>query len=57
MEDQPKHPFQGPHWRPRLADTGSATELTQLMISWHNRALQHKARRRRLEREDEGRIA
>ena len=41
----------------RLRESGSAAELTQLMISWHNRALQHKARRRRLEREDEGRIA
>src|SRR5438552_1787940 len=32
MEDQPKHPFQGPHWRPRLADTGPATELTPLCL-------------------------
>ncbi len=38
----------------RLRGDGSASELTQLMISWHNRAMQRKARRRRFEREEEG---
>lgn len=37
----------------RLRDGGSGAELSQLQVSWHNRAMQRKARRRRLEREDE----
>jgi hypothetical protein len=40
----------------RARDTGSGAELTQLMVHWHNRAMQRKARRRRLEREEEGEI-
>jgi len=40
----------------RVRAGGSAAELTQLMIDWHNRAMQRQARRRRLEREDEGGI-
>jgi hypothetical protein len=35
---------------------GSAAELTDLMIRWHNTAMQRLARRRRVEREDEGEI-
>lgn len=38
----------------RLQRAGTAEELTRLMVSWHNRAMQRKARRRRLEREEEG---
>src|SRR5690349_5948880 len=38
----------------RVRASGSAAELTDLMVSWHNRAMQRQARRRRLEREDEG---
>lgn len=38
----------------RVRSGGTADELTQLMISWHNRAMQRQSRRRRLEREDEG---
>lgn len=34
--------------------TGTAAALTELMVSWHNRAMQRQSRRRRLEREDEG---
>lgn len=37
-----------------VRDGGSAEELTQLMVAWHNRAMQRQARRRRMEREDEG---
>lgn len=33
---------------------GSAAELTDLILSWYNRALQRQARQRSLEREDEG---
>lgn len=36
--------------------TGSGEDLTQVMILWHNRAMRNQARRRRLEREDEGDI-
>ncbi|HET8627148.1 MAG TPA: hypothetical protein VFL91_07000 [Thermomicrobiales bacterium] len=39
-----------------LRDEGSGAELSRLLVSWHNRAMQRKARRRRLEREDEGDI-
>lgn len=35
-------------------DGGSAEDLTQLMVAWHNRAMQRQARWRRMEREDEG---
>lgn len=38
----------------RLRQVGTAEELTQLMVTWHNRAMRRKAHRRRLEREDEG---
>ena len=38
----------------RVRTNGSAAELTELMIAWHNRAMQRQARRRRLEREEEG---
>jgi hypothetical protein len=38
----------------RLRAGGSASDLTELMISWHNRAMQRQARKKRLEREDEG---
>lgn len=38
----------------RLRAEGTATELTELMILWHNRAMQRQARRRRLDREEEG---
>ena len=38
----------------RLRSSGSAADLTELMITWHNRAMQHQARKKRLEREDEG---
>lgn len=41
----------------QVRDSGSGLELNDLMVAWHNRALQRKARRRRLEREDEGEIA
>ena len=41
----------------RIRAGGGAAELVQLMIDWHNRAMQRQARRRRLEREDEGGIA
>lgn len=37
-----------------LRQAGTASELTELMISWHNRAMQRQARKRALEREDEG---
>ena len=40
----------------RVRAEGGADELTRLMISWHNRAMQRQARRRRLEREEEGDI-
>lgn len=36
---------------------GSGENLTQVMIRWHNRAMQRLARRRRVEREEEGEIA
>jgi hypothetical protein len=35
---------------------GTGEELSQVMVSWHNRAMQRQARRRRLEREEEGDI-
>ena len=38
----------------RLRASGSAADLTELMITWHNRAMQRQARKKRLEREDEG---
>ena len=38
----------------RLRASGTASDLTELMISWHNRAMQRQARKKRLEREDEG---
>ncbi len=38
----------------QLRSVGSAADLTELMISWHNRAMQRQARQRSLEREDEG---
>lgn len=38
----------------QLRASGTAAELAELMISWHNRAMQRQSRRRRLEREDEG---
>lgn len=38
----------------RLRASGTGAELTELMISWHNRAMQRQARAKRLEREDEG---
>ena len=38
----------------QLRSAGTAADLTELMISWHNRAMQHQARRKRLEREEEG---
>lgn len=40
----------------RARQTGTGEELAQVLISWHNRAMQRQARRRRLEREDEGDI-
>lgn len=36
---------------------GSGADLAQTMITWHNRAMQRQARRKRLEREEEGDIA
>ena len=39
-----------------LRSHGTAAELTDLMIRWHNTAMQRLARRRRIEREDEGEI-
>lgn len=38
----------------RLRASGTASELTELMITWHNRAMQRQARQKRLEREEEG---
>ena len=38
----------------RVRSSGTAAELTDLMVSWHSRAMQRQARRRALEREDEG---
>lgn len=40
----------------QIRANGTAEELTQVMVSWHNRAMQRQARRRRLEREEEGDI-
>ena len=37
-------------------ESGTGEELSRLMVHWHNRAMQRKARRRRLEREEEGDI-
>ena len=39
-----------------LRADGTAAALTDLMIHWHNIAMQRLARRRRVEREDEGEI-
>lgn len=38
----------------RVRAVGTAAELTDLILSWYNRALQRQARQRSLEREDEG---
>ncbi len=37
----------------RVRQTGSAAELSDLMLNWYNRAMQRQARKRALEREDE----
>jgi hypothetical protein len=37
----------------RVRASGSAAELTELILNWYNRAMQRQARKRALEREDE----
>lgn len=46
--------FSAEYEQARAAGTGD--DLSQLLVIWHNRAMQRKARQRRLEREDEGGI-
>lgn len=36
-----------------VRESGSASDLSALMLNWYNRAMQRQARRRSLEREDE----
>ena len=38
----------------RAVLVSDSSDLTELMITWHNRAMQRQARKKRLEREDEG---